>query len=99
MADAYATADAEINPLLYFPFTGTRSHSRELETLYRIDRFGVKAVLGRDVLYWSETRRMIVAEKVYKAYHSRRQSGNWAEWSEKNPVLAKLLFDVEKGNE
>ena len=39
----------------------------------------------------SELRRMVMAENVVKAYESRAQSINWAEWATENPDEAKLL--------
>jgi hypothetical protein len=67
-----------------------------LDVLAKIDRFGVKAILGRDSFYFGELRRLIFAENIYKAYHARISSDNWAAWAEKNPVMAKILFELEK---
>ena len=92
-------ADAEVNPKNYEPHTNASRYSRELDLLRKIDRFGVRAILGRDTLYYGELRRMILAENIYNAYFSRKNSektgGGWAAWSEKNPVMAKILFELE----
>jgi hypothetical protein len=56
----------------------------------------VRAITGRDVLYFGELRRLILAENIVQAYHSRRASANWAEWTASNPVYAGLLVDIEK---
>lgn len=96
MTDAYASADASVNPHAYIPHTDVSSYSKELDLLAKIDRFGVKAVLGHATLYYGEIRRMILAENIYNAYHARRRSENWAAWAEKNPGMAKILFELEK---
>ena len=82
MTDAYKNAESG-------------HYSKELDTLAKIDRFGVKAILGRDVLYFGEMQKMIAAENVYVAYHSRRVSKQWAEWADKNQKLYKILTEVE----
>ena len=64
--------------------------------LAKVDRFGVKAITGRDVLYFGELRKLILAENIVHAYHSRRASTNWAEWTQTNPVYAGLLAEIEK---
>lgn len=102
MTDAYANADVSVNPQSYSPYkdgdgkTLPVAYSKELDLLAKIDRFGVRAVMGRNTLYYGETRRMILAENIYNAYHARRRSENWAEWAEKNPAMAKILFELEK---
>lgn len=92
---AYASADAMVNPSAYQPHTPISHYSRELDILAKIDRFGVKAILGRDTLYYGEIRSMIIAENIYGAYLARANSNNWVEWAEKNPVMAKILFELE----
>lgn len=68
--------------------------------LHYIDRFGVRAVTGRDVLSAGEMSRMMVSEAVIKAYRSRSNSDNWAKWTQDNPQAAKLLTDIEtNGND
>ena len=66
-----------------------------MDVLQKIDRFGVMAVMGRPVLFFGELNRMIYAENVVAAYRSRPRD-NWAEWTDKNPVLARLLAEAEK---
>lgn len=72
------------------------ARSRELEKLWLIDRFSVRAVLGRDVLYHREMMLMLTAENIYKAKLANMHSDNWAEWAKDNPSLAKQLAEVEK---
>jgi len=60
-----------------------------------IDRFGVDAVLGRRQLYFGETRRMIRAENIEIAYHTRKRSENWAKWASENPTFEKILIEAE----
>lgn len=71
----------------------------ELLNINYIDRFGVRAVFGRDVLSYKEAQSMVVAENIYSAYISRKEAmehGNVAEWATKNPIEARLLVEVEK---
>ena len=95
MAEAYAVADAEANPQAYKDIP---HYSRELDLLSKIDRFGLKAILGRDTFYHGELRHMIFAENIHTAYHARRNASSWAEWAERNPVMSKILFEIEKDN-
>lgn len=56
-----------------------------------VERYGAQAVFGR-MLGVGEMRRMAAADKVYRAYMARKQSGdNWVQWSTDNPDGAKLL--------
>mgnify|MGYP001563942113 CR=1 FL=1 len=82
-ADAYAHASEGL-------------HSREIEKLHRIDRFGLEAVTGRRVFYLYELQRLICAENIETAYRSRQQAANWAEWVQSNPRLANILAEAEK---
>lgn len=68
-----------------------------------IDRFGVKAVLGRDTLGYGEMALMTyaeTAEKLKECYQDRAQyrdedgNENWVEWAYKNPKKAELLARV-----
>lgn len=72
------------------------SYCRELDLLAKIDRFGIKAILGRDVFYYGELRRLILAENIRDAYRARAKSENWVTWSTSNPIMAKILVDIEK---
>lgn len=67
----------------------------EIDTLQKIDRFGVQPILGRNILYFGELRRMIYSENIVVAYRSRAQSKNWAEWVASNPVMANMLAEAE----
>ena len=70
-------------------------YSPEIEKLRRIERFGLEAVTGRRTFYFNEYSRLIVAENIAIAYQSRKHSTNWAQWAQDNPVLAKMLTDIE----
>lgn len=70
-------------------------YSPEIDTLRKIDRFGVEAVMGRRVLYFGETRRMILAENIAAAYMARKQASTWAQWSADNPAMAAVLKKIE----
>lgn len=52
--------------------------------------------MGRPVLYAKEIYRMRIAEKIVKAYYSRKASSNWASWVIDNASYAFLLSDAEK---
>ena len=67
--------------------------SREVLLLAYIDRFGVDAVMGRQ-LGAGEMRRMTVAENIVKAYRSRAKADNWAEWANLYPDLNRILEDA-----
>ena len=71
-------------------------HSKEIEQLKRIDRFGIEAVTGRKVFLFGEFIRMRIAENIVNVYASRQAAANWAEWTEANPHNAKTLADVER---
>jgi hypothetical protein len=71
-------------------------YSQEIDTLSKIDRFGIEAITGRRQFYFGELRRMIYAENIVTAYRSRAQSQNWASWVNSNPVMADMLAEAEK---
>lgn len=102
MTSAYRYADAEVNPLSYAPNKDDAgkylpdSSSLEMILLAKIDRFGVMAVMGRPVLSFGELRRLGMAENIVAAYRSRHKSDNWTAWTEQHPIMAKILFDIEK---
>ena len=60
------------------------------------DRFGVQGAFGRP-LYLNEMREITIAENVEHAYRERKASGNWAEWTEKNPDMAAVLNRASHG--
>jgi hypothetical protein len=60
-----------------------------------IDRWGLEAVTGRRVLYYSEMRRLICAENIVAAFESRKRSTNWVEWTQSHPRLAEILAEAE----
>jgi hypothetical protein len=86
IATAYRVAD------------GCNCHSRELDLLAAIDRFGGQAVMGRP-LGAGEIKRMIVAEQVVEAYRGRERADNWAAWADANPYYAALLARAAKAAE
>lgn len=67
-----------------------------------IDRFGVKAVTGRDTLGAGELKAMVMAENIRRAYWSRDAYKNsegkadWAEWAQKHPELNRYLTFAER---
>jgi hypothetical protein len=61
-----------------------------------IDRWGVQATLNRAYLGYSEMQRILVAEKIVRAYQGRAKAINWAEWAKDNPVDHRLLADCER---
>ena len=69
----------------------------ELKLLDYIDRFGVRAVMGRDTLGAGEMQAMVMADNVRRAWLSRAgyrdQNGaeNWAEWAAINPEMSMVL--------
>jgi len=60
-----------------------------------IKQFGVKAVLGRDVLACGEIMRMNYCENVRSAYQGRARAEDWAKWTNENPALARVLNEAE----
>ena len=68
---------------------------KELADLSYIDRFGVKAVYGRDELSFGEIQRMITAENIHEAYLARSRAESWAKWAQDNPEADRLLKQVE----
>jgi len=67
----------------------------ELNILPAISRFGVEAVYGRP-LYTHEIKNLIAAEITRDAYREREKSGNYADWSRKNPEKAAVLDEAMK---
>ena len=63
---------------------------QELIQASYIDRFGVQAVMGRQ-LGAGEMRRMIMAENIVNAYHNRQRAADWVKWAEDYPDEAVLL--------
>jgi hypothetical protein len=59
-----------------------------------IDRFGVRAVLGRDTLRAGEIRRMLYAEALIEAYRDREKSTNWATWARENEARSEMLAEA-----
>jgi len=68
----------------------------ELKLLESIDRFGVKAVTGRELLGYGEISRMRYCELIVSLYKSREAAPNWAEWAGKNKAAARVLNEAER---
>lgn len=83
MADAYAFAE-------------DGHHSKEIDLLAKIDRFGIEAVLGRKTFYFGELRALIFAENIANAYRARANAKNWAEWAAQNKVMSQVLIEAEQ---
>lgn len=64
--------------------------------LESIEQFGVKAILGRDVLSYGEISRMKYARLIPALFHSREKAENWAAWVRDNREQASLLNEAEK---
>ena len=64
--------------------------------LNMIDRFGVRAATGRDVLGYGEMTRMRHAEFIVKSYNAREASENWAEFAKQNPAASHALSEAER---
>lgn len=68
-----------------------------LSLLDYIDRFGVRAVMGKDTLGAGEMQAMIMADNVRRAWLSRNAyrdkdgAPNWAQWAEAYPDLSEIL--------
>ena len=67
----------------------------ELTELSYIDRFGVMAVYGRQVLSYGEMQKMLAAENVIRAYRSRQSAPNRGKWAQENQDADGLLNDIE----
>jgi hypothetical protein len=75
--------------------SGVEHYSVEIDTLNKIDRFGLEAITGRRQFYFGELRRLVVAENIVNAYQSRAKSQSWAAWANENKVMSSLLNDAE----
>ena len=85
-----------------YAYASEGHYSPEIEKLYRIDRFGLKAITGRDVFFHAELKHLLVAENIVIAYKSRKaheaSEGGWGEWENKNPILAQILIEIKTQN-
>lgn len=79
-----------------FMYASEGHYSQEIDTLNKIDRFGIEAIIGRRQFYYGELRRMILAENIVNAYRTRAKSSNWPAWVQENPVMADILMEAEK---
>ena len=73
-----------------------------LKLLDAIDRFGVRAIMGRDTLGAGEMQSMMMADNVRRAWLSRNayrdKDGmqNWAQWAEAYPELSQIIVSAGK---
>lgn len=67
-----------------------------MDTLHKIDRFGLEAITGRRQFYHGELRRLVIAENIVSAYRERAAAKNWSQWTQDNERLANLLFEAEQ---
>ena len=77
-----------------YAYADSGGKSPEIRLLRYIDRFGVKAVLGKDVLSFREMRRMLHAEAIARAYFSRSRQ-DAAEWVKDNPEMNIALREAQ----
>lgn len=68
----------------------------ELSIARKVDKYGVKAVYGRDVLTHAEIMGMSIADVVVRIYEQRAASNEWAKWMIDHPKEAAFLEAVEK---
>jgi hypothetical protein len=72
---------------------------RELSLVGNIQTYGVRAVMGRDVLGRREIERMNLAQSVRTAYNSLaawlKNEKTRVEWAKENPELSGILIDAE----
>jgi hypothetical protein len=68
----------------------------ELMLMDAIDRFGVRAVTGRDVLAAGEILRARHAEFIVKSYRARAEAESWPEFINSNPAAALVLGEAER---
>lgn len=66
----------------------------EYRLMQAIDRYGVRAVLGRDVLTCGELTRMRYTENIRLLCQARERSDNWAEWMNEYDTSG-MLRDAE----
>ena len=69
--------------------------SQEIQLAIRIDRFGVQAVLGRQ-LYAYEVNRIEYAEMVVKTYFGMKNTDNAAKFADEHQYGLELLQFAEK---
>jgi hypothetical protein len=75
---------------------GDSQKPADLTILENIDRFGVKAITGRDVLNYGQIARMRYCENVVKAFQARERAPDWVAWVKDNPNVASLLNEAER---
>jgi hypothetical protein len=61
-----------------------------------IERFGVRAILGRDTLAAGEIMRINYCNNIETAFRSRARVENWAQWAQENKDLARVLNEAER---
>jgi len=74
--------------------SGEGNIPKEIELASRLDRFGVQAVLGRQ-LYAYEVNRIEWSEKVIRMYNARKNATNAAAFASENQYALQLLEFAE----
>ena len=69
--------------------------SRELRLIRLVEKFGVKAIFGKDTLPANEVIKMLTADHVLNSYNSRKEKP-WGEWAREHPGDADLLHRAER---
>lgn len=63
----------------------------ELITYRAVEKFGVKAVFGKDTLTPSEITGMRIADTLQRIYAQREANKNVAEWTQEHPKEHEFL--------
>lgn len=75
---------------------GQKGAPVEVALARAIDRFGAKAVTGKEILRPGLVSRITTVENVIMAYKLRKQAVNWASFDRENPELAAMLIKAEQ---
>jgi len=63
----------------------------ELRLSAEIDKLGVYAVTGSEIISAREVRDMHMAENVSRIYQEREHAEDWSDWAAKNQDSVKIL--------
>ena len=63
----------------------------ELQTARAIGRWGVPAVMGREMLTYKEIRAFTLSEMLERVYVDWKKASNWVEWADTHPDESKFL--------
>ena len=67
--------------------------SPELKLLANMNKYGVRAVMGR-TLGHHEILCMNTAEAIVSAYNEKESSKDWVAWAQNNPYESRLLNEA-----